>query len=96
MLTNKIKKNTDWEIVDNKLHKILIFKSFMDSINFISEIALYIDKTDHHPEWKNIYNKLEIKLITHNKNEITDKDIKLANKIDELFKSKYKNKEQIN
>ena len=55
----------------------------------MSDVALAADQLDHHPEWSNTYNNVEIILTTHDAGEITDLDIKLANKIDTIEK-KYK------
>ena len=52
----------------------------------MSQVAILAEKAAHHPEWKNIYNKVEISLTTHDKgNKITDKDRNLAAKINELI-----------
>ena len=71
------------------MRKQFKFKDFNEAWNFMSDVALVADQLDHHPEWSNTYNNVEIILTTHDAGEITDLDIKLANKIDTIEK-KYK------
>lgn len=74
-----------WKEEDNKLKRNFEFKNFVDAFAFITKVALEAEKMNHHPEWKNVYNKVEITLTTHDKgNTITEKDRELANTIDKL------------
>lgn len=74
-----------WKEIDNALVKQFEFKNFIEAFSFMTKVALIAEKMSHHPEWKNVYNKVEIKLTTHDEgNMITEKDKKLANAIDEL------------
>jgi 4a-hydroxytetrahydrobiopterin dehydratase len=61
------------------------FKSFAQSLAFMVEIGLYCEKTDHHPEWKNIYNKVLVELTTHSAGRVTAKDLTLAARMDAVF-----------
>lgn len=62
------------------------FKSFLEVIAFMTEAAQHIEKQNHHPEWSNIYNKLDVKLWTHDAgNTITNKDRQLADTLDTLY-----------
>ena len=75
-----------WKEEDNKLTQTFKFENFVDAFGFMTKVALIAEKINHHPEWKNVYNKVEITLSTHDKgNTITDKDRKLAKAIDELI-----------
>ena len=87
---NYLKKN-NWELnKDNtKAFKVYGFKGFGEAFSWMTEIALYSEACDHHPEWKNVYNKLEVILTTHDKGKITKKDYELAKKMDMAFE-KYK------
>ena len=71
-----------WEIEDNgkKLRKEFKFKSFIEAFSFMTKIAIYAEKKDHHPEWSNVYNRVDICLTTHDAGGITDKDIDLKTK----------------
>lgn len=76
----------NWEEKDNKLYREFKFKNFLDAILFMQKAAIEIDKTDHHPEWKNVYNRLQVWLCTHSAgNIITEKDRKLAEILNRIF-----------
>ena len=75
-----------WKEEDNKLTQTFKFKNFVEAFGFMSKVALIAEKMNHHPEWKNVYNKVDITLTTHDEgNTITEKDRKLAKAIDELM-----------
>lgn len=61
----------------------LEFGSFAAAWGFMSQVAVEADKLDHHPEWSNVYNRVMIKLTTHDAGGLTKKDIALAQKIRE-------------
>jgi len=74
-----------WQTEDNKLIKTFTFKDFVEAFGFMTKVALIAEKSDHHPDWSNVYNKVTIKLSTHDAgNIITDRDRNLANQIDKL------------
>ena len=86
----KAKKNTatadGWKIVKNTLYRKLEFKNFSEAFAFMVRAGIEAEKMDHHPLWTNVYNKVEIWLNTHDAGDIiTDKDYKLANKINEFL-----------
>ena len=60
------------------------FKNFIDAFSWMSKVALISEKLNHHPEFLNVYNKVEIKLTTHDQGGLSTKDIDLAEKIEEL------------
>tara|TARA_Y100000991_G_C21766934_1_gene261290 strand:+ start:21 stop:308 length:288 start_codon:yes stop_codon:yes gene_type:complete len=74
----------DWKIIEDgkKIKKTFKFKSFIEAFSFMSKIAIYAEKNDHHPEWSNVYNKVEICLTTHDAGGITEKDVDLINFIE--------------
>ena len=75
-----------WEEKNNTLYRKFQFKDFSSAFAFMTRVALAAEKMDHHPEWTNVYNKVEIWLSTHDAgNIVTEKDRKLANKIDALL-----------
>jgi 4a-hydroxytetrahydrobiopterin dehydratase len=61
------------------------FKDFNAAFGFMSRVALIAEKMDHHPEWFNVYNRVEITLSTHDAGGVTERDIKLARQIDALI-----------
>lgn len=75
-----------WKIEDHYLCKTFTFKDFESSIDFMKQASVQISILDHHPTWTNIYNKVEVKLTTHDKgNVVTEKDLQLAKVMDEIF-----------
>ena len=74
-----------WKEENKALHRSFEFKDFSEAFAFMTRGALAAEKMNHHPEWKNVYNKVTIKLNTHDAGDIvTDKDHKLAKIIDKL------------
>jgi len=74
-----------WKEADNKLYRKFEFADFSEAFAFMTRVALAAEKMNHHPLWTNVYNKVEIWLNTHDAGDIvTDKDRKLAEKIDKL------------
>lgn len=59
------------------------FKDFNAAFGFMTRVALYADKHDHHPEWFNVYNRVDVTLATHDAGGVTDKDVALAHFMDE-------------
>ena len=77
----------EWRIKDKKLFRVLRFKDFNKAIEFMNQVAITAEAMDHHPEWSNVYNKVEIYLVTHSEGGITQLDIDLAREIDSHFKA---------
>ncbi len=75
-----------WKEENNSLKKVFKFKDFKEAFAFMTKVALIAEKMDHHPDWSNVYNTVNIKLSTHDAgNKVTDLDRKLAKAIDELI-----------
>ena len=78
-----------WKEEKNQLNRSFQFTNFIEAFGFMSQVALVSEKMNHHPNWSNVYNKVDITLCTHDAdNTITEKDRKLANEIDKIFKGK--------
>lgn len=74
-----------WKEENNTLYKKYKFLDFSEAFGFMTRVAIEAEKMDHHPLWTNVYNQVEIWLSTHDAGDIiTDKDYKLAEKIDKL------------
>lgn len=74
----------DWSLVDGRdaITRTFRFKDFNAAFGFMSRAALKAEKMDHHPEWFNVYNKVEVTLSTHDAGGLTELDIKLARFMD--------------
>lgn len=74
-----------WRNENNQLVREFIFENFVDAFAFMTRVALVAEKMNHHPDWRNVYNRVEIRLSTHEAgNVVTQKDYELANAIDNL------------
>jgi len=69
-----------WEPVGDRdaVKKSFVFSDFNTAWGFMNRVALAAEKADHHPEWFNVYNKVEITLTTHDAGGLSDRDVKLA------------------
>ena len=81
-LESQLKELEHWNIKNEKLFKVFKFLDFAQAFEFMSLVAILAEAMDHHPEWSNVYNEVEINLITHSEGGITQLDIDLAKKID--------------
>ena len=75
-----------WTETDNKLYRKFEFSDFSEAFAFMTRVAIEAEKMNHHPLWANVWNKVEIWLSTHDAGDIvTEKDKKLAERIDKLL-----------
>ncbi len=75
-----------WKEENQFLLKTFTFASFEEAMQFMQNAAPFISETDHHPTWSNTYNRVEVKLTTHDAgNKVTEKDRKLAAYLDKLY-----------
>ena len=75
-----------WKETNNQLKCSFKFKNFIDSFAFMTKVAFATEKLNHHPNWSNVYNQVDIVLTTHDAgNTVTEKDWQLAKKIDEIY-----------
>ena len=79
-----IGKLAGWSEVDGRdaIQKSFKFKDFNEAFGFMTRVALVAEKMDHHPEWFNVYNRVEVTLSTHDAGGVTKKDIALAEAMD--------------
>jgi 4a-hydroxytetrahydrobiopterin dehydratase len=74
-----------WKETDKGLERSFEFDNFVEAFGFMSKVALISEKMNHHPTWTNTYNKVDIILNTHDaEGKVTEKDRKLAERIDAL------------
>lgn len=67
------------------IHRSFEFKDFSEAFAFMARVALIAEKRDHHPEWFNVYNKVEITLTTHDADGLSLRDVNMAKDIDALL-----------
>ncbi len=77
---------TGWGAIPDRdaIRKIWKFKTFSEAWGFMSRAALVAEKLNHHPEWTNVYNIVDVTLTTHECEGLSDRDIELARKMDAL------------
>ncbi|TVR96405.1 MAG: 4a-hydroxytetrahydrobiopterin dehydratase [Rhodospirillales bacterium] len=75
-----------WEPVAGRdaLRKTFQFKTFNQAFGFMSRVALKAERMDHHPEWFNVYNRVEVTLATHDAGGVTERDVELARFMDKI------------
>jgi 4a-hydroxytetrahydrobiopterin dehydratase len=78
-----------WSVVEgrNAIFKSFKFKSFAQAMTFMNQVAKTADEIDHHPEWFNVYNRVDVTLTTHSAGGVTALDVALAKAMDEITKS---------
>lgn len=79
-----LKELNGWEFGVNGIEKKFVFSGFMQALAFIVQVGLLAEKSNHHPEIFNVYNKVTITLITHDANGVTYKDLDLAKAIEAI------------
>ena len=75
-------KSVSWYLENDKLTKIFKFDDFNLAFGFMTMCAIYAEKTNHHPEWSNVYSTVNVQLSTHDVSGISYKDFELADKMD--------------
>jgi len=77
----------DWRLSNDGsgISRSIKFKDFISAFGFMSRVALLAERADHHPEWSNVYNRVDIRLTTHDADGLSQRDIALAREIDALM-----------
>jgi 4a-hydroxytetrahydrobiopterin dehydratase len=73
---------TAWDVSAERFTRTLRFADFGEAFGFMARVALFAEKLDHHPDWSNVWNRVEITLSTHDAGGVTSLDVELARRID--------------
>lgn len=78
-----------WDMVEGRdaITRTYTFADFADAFGWMTRAAIWAEKWDHHPEWRNVYNKVEVTLISHDVHGLSTRDAKLARKFDGLYEA---------
>ena len=85
-IENSIKGLDGWHKVENRdaIEKSFKFKDFNDAFAFMTHCAQYAEEINHHPEWFNVYNRVDVVLSTHDVDGLSNLDVKMAQKMNDL------------
>lgn len=89
-LESFLQKNTGWRLSEQRkaIERTYVFKNFVEAFAFMTKVADKAEEMNHHPEWFNVYNKIDVVLTTHDAGGVTEKDIALATFMDACFSEK--------
>ena len=79
-----IKDNPEWTLHDGKLSRTFEFESFRRAFSFMTEVAFIAEKLNHHPEWSNVYNRVDVTMTTHDVGGITEYDMTVCGAMNDL------------
>lgn len=77
-----------WAYRNNGIEKEFVFRDFVDAFSFMTRVAMEAERLNHHPEWRNVWNKVHVRLSTHEAGGLTDKDFTLAEIIEKRILTK--------
>ncbi len=83
-ISGRLSEIAGWSYADGSLTRSFQFDNFVAAFGFMSSVALLAEKLDHHPNWSNVYNTVEIALNTHDAGGVTDFDFVLASQINDV------------
>ena len=86
-INNSLLQLNGWSYNDNAIEKKFVFKDFNQAFSFLTRIALYSEKVNHHADWSGVYNRVNIKLSTHDAGGVSQKDIDFATEIERYMNS---------
>lgn len=84
VVQQRLTELSGWALSGEKLYRKFVFKDFNEAFGFMSRVALLAEAMNHHPEWSNVYNRVEVYLTTHDAAGLSELDFELAVKINEL------------
>ena len=85
-VNSELEQDKYWKIENGKLVKTFVFKNFIQAFGWMTQVAMHSEKLIHHPEWFNVWNKVEVALTTHDVGGISDLDFKMIKRMENLLK----------
>ena len=85
VVNENLSKDAQWQIVEGKLVKQFVFKNFIQAFGWMTQVAMHAEKLIHHPEWSNVWNKVDVALVTHDVDGISDLDFKMIKRMEKLI-----------
>jgi len=88
-LSTRMEALPGWKLDEEQraISRSFRFQDFAQAFGFMSQMAIVSEKMDHHPEWFNVYNRVEVRLTTHDANGLTARDLDWATRADSAFKA---------
>ena len=77
-----------WQREGNSIVKSYHFSDFIEAMSFMNQVAFHAEALEHHPEWRNTYNVVDVRLTTHDTGGITSLDIRLAKRMEHIIQPK--------
>jgi 4a-hydroxytetrahydrobiopterin dehydratase len=84
-IESKLESLEGWQYIDGAIETSFEFANFKEAFTVMTRIAFEAESQNHHPDWSNVYNSLNIRLSTHDANGVTQKDFKLARAIENII-----------
>jgi 4a-hydroxytetrahydrobiopterin dehydratase len=75
----------EWSVGADRLSRSFVFADFVGAFGFMSQVALIAERLDHHPEWSNVWNKVEIEITNHDAGGVTALDVEFCRRVDALL-----------
>ena len=85
VIKERLRELPGWSLQDDKLTREFHFANFVDAFGFMTRTAMVAEKSDHHPEWFNVYNRVSIHLMTHDVDGVSDHDFEFAARVNRIL-----------
>ncbi len=83
-IASRLAERPGWDHRGDRIARTFRFESFAEAFGWMASVAIVADKLDHHPEWRNVYSRVEVELTTHDAGGLSERDFELARVMDEL------------
>ncbi len=83
-IASRLAERPGWDHRGDRIVRTFRFGSFAEAFGWMASVAIVADKLDHHPEWRNVYSRVEVELTTHDAGGLSERDFELARAMDEL------------